>query len=129
MRKNSVKNIRINEEVHRELAEILRNDVKDPRIAPMVSITEVEVAPDLKTAKVYVSVLGDDEAAARTMDGIKSSAGYIRHLLAERLNLRYTPVLNFHLDTSIAYAINMSKKIEEVKAADAAAGHKEDEQE
>ena len=118
MRKNSVKNIRINEEVHRELAEILRNDVKDPRIAPMVSVTEVEVAPDLKTCKVWVTVMGNDEDRLRTQEGLKSASGYIRSTLAKELNMRYTPEIRFIMDDSIEYAINMSKKIDEVTAKD-----------
>ena len=66
MRKNSIKNIRINEEVYRELANIIRGDIKDPRISPMTSVVACEVAPDLKTCKAYISVLGDDEAIKNT---------------------------------------------------------------
>ena len=82
MRKRSVKNNRINEEVLRELSKIIREDVKDPRVSLMTSVTLVEVAPDLKTAKVYVSVLGDKEAGINTVKGLKSSAGFIRGKLA-----------------------------------------------
>jgi len=94
---------------------------KDPRISPMTSVMEVEVAPDLKTCKVWVTVMGDDEDRARTMEGLKSAAGYIRSTVAKELNMRYTPELRFILDDSIEYAINMSKKIDEVAAADAKA--------
>ena len=68
---------RINEEVMRELSNIIRLEVKDPRIGLMTSVVRVEVAPDLKTAKAYISVLGDDEATQKTMEGLKASSGYI----------------------------------------------------
>ena len=118
MRKGSTKNNRINEDVARVISVILREDVKDPRISPIVSVTEAIVAPDLKTAKIFISVLGSDEDGERTMEGIKTSAGYIRHQLAERLNLRNTPVLDFILDKSIAYGVDMSHKIDEVMEHD-----------
>ena len=118
MRKGSTKNNRINEDVARVISVILREDVKDPRISPIVSVTEAIVAPDLKTAKIFIPVLGSDEDGERTMEGIKSSAGYIRHQLAERLNLRNTPVLDFILDKSIAYGVDMSHKIDEVMEHD-----------
>lgn len=114
MRKNSVKNIRINEEVFRELSNIIRGELKDPRISPMTSVVSVEVAPDLKTAKAYISVLGDEDAAKKTMAGLKSCGGFIRHLLAQNLNLRNTPEITFVLDQSIAYGVRMSKLIDDV---------------
>ena len=117
MRKNSVKNTRINEEVMRELANIIRLEVKDPRISPVTSVVSVEVAPDLKTCKAYISVLGDDEAVAKTIEGLKSSAGFIRRELAHRVNLRNTPEITFVSDQSIAYAAKMSKLIDEVNAS------------
>ena len=116
MRKNSVKNTRINEEVMRELSNIIRLEVKDPRISPVTSVVSVEVAPDLKTCKAYISVLGDDEAVAKTIEGLKSSQGFIRHELAHRINLRNTPEITFVSDQSIAYAAKMSKLIDEVNA-------------
>ncbi len=116
MRKNSVKNTRINEEVMRELSNIIRLEVKDPRISPVTSVVSVEVAPDLKTCKAYISVLGDDEAVAKTIEGLKSSAGFIRRELAHRINLRNTPEISFVSDQSIAYAAKMSKLIDEVNA-------------
>ncbi len=118
MRKDSVKNIRINEEVKKELSEIIRSEVKDPRIAPWTSVIEAVVAPDLKTCKVYISVLGDEDKAKETLKGLKSSAGFIRRELAHRVNLRNTPELFFYLDTSIAYGAKMDKLINEVIAHD-----------
>lgn len=118
MRKNSVKNIRINEEVQRVLAQIIRGEIKDPRIAPMTSVVAVEVAPDLKTCKAWISVLGDEEAQADTLAGLRSAEGYIRGQLARIINLRNTPQITFIMDQSIAYGVNMSKRIEEVVASD-----------
>ena len=69
MRKNSMKNMRINEEVHRELSNIIRSEIKDPRINPMTSVVAVEVAPDLKSAKAYISVLGDEKSQKDTLAG------------------------------------------------------------
>ncbi len=117
MRKNSVKNRRINDEVLRALAAIVR-EVKDPRISPLTSVTGTEVAPDLKTCKVYVSVYGDPEAGTRTMEGLKSASRFIRGELARKVNLRNTPELTFVLDDSIAYGVAMSHRIDEVTAKD-----------
>lgn len=114
MRKNSIKSVRVNAEVQRELSNIIRNQIKDPRICPMTSVVAVEVAPDLKTCKAYISVLGDEKAQQDTMDGLNSAEGYIRRQLAAGLNLRITPQIRFILDQSIAYGIAMSKRIDEV---------------
>ena len=114
MRKNSVKNTRINGEVQRVLAEIIRGEIKDPRIAPMTSVVSVEVAPDLKTCKAWISVLGDEKAQADTLAGLRSAEGYIRNRLAKTINLRNTPQIHFIMDQSIAYGVNMSKLIDEV---------------
>ena len=116
MRKNSVKNIRINNEVMREMSMIIREDLKDPRIHPMTSVMAVEVTPDLKFAKVYVSVMGDDEAKKKTMEGLRKSASFARHQLADRMNLRNTPELTFILDNSIEYGVSMAKRIDEVNS-------------
>ena len=114
MRKNSIKNTRINEEVLRRLSEIIRSSIKDPRIHPMTSIVSVEVAPDLKTCKAYVSVLGDEQAQKDTLEGLKSAEGYIRRSLAQSTNLRHTPQIRFIMDQSIEYGVNMSHLIEQV---------------
>ena len=114
MRKNSVKNTRINGEVLKELSNIIRGDIKDPRINPMTSVVSVEVAPDLKTCKAYISVLGDEESQAKTLAGLKSAEGFIRSKLAKTVNLRNTPEIRFVLDQSIEYGVKMSKMIDEV---------------
>ena len=118
MRKNSIKNTRINGEVQLELANIIRGGIKDPRISPLTSVVAVEVAPDLKTCKAYISVLGDSEAQKATLEGLKSAEGYIRRELAHTVNLRNTPEIRFILDQSIEYGVHMSKIIDEVTAKD-----------
>lgn len=118
MRKNSIKNTRINGEVLRELSGIIRTGIKDPRIHPMTSVVSVEVAPDLKTCKAYVSVLGDEEAQRDTLAGLKSAEGYIRRELARNVNLRNTPEIRFILDQSIEYGVSMSKMIDDLNRAD-----------
>lgn len=114
MRKNSIKNTRINGEVQRELSNIIRGEIKDPRINPLTSVVAVEVAPDLKTCKAYISVLGDEESLAKTLAGLKSAEGFIRSKLAKTVNLRNTPEIRFVLDQSIEYGVKMSKMIDEV---------------
>ena len=122
MRKNSVKNTRINGEVLKELSSIIRNEVKDPRIAEMTSVVSVEVAPDLKTCKAYISVLGDEKTAADTLAGLRNAEGYIRRQLARNVNLRNTPEIRFILDQSIAYGVTMSKLIDDVIKKDSREG-------
>ena len=114
MRKNSIKNTRIKGEVQRELSNIIRGEIKDPRINPLTSVVAVEVAPELKTCKAYISVLGDEESQAKTLAGLKSAEGFIRSKLAKTVNLRNTPEIRFVLDQSIEYGVKMSKMIDEV---------------
>lgn len=114
MRKNSIKNTRINVEVQRELSNIIRGEIKDPRINPMTSVVAVEVAPDLKQCKAYISVLGDEDSQKSTLEGLRSAEGYIRKQLASTINLRNTPEIIFIIDQSIEYGVNMSKLIDEV---------------
>lgn len=118
MRKNSIKNTRINGEVQKELSTIIRNEIKDPRIHPMTSVMAVEVAPDLKTCKAYISVLGEKDAKEATIKGLTSAEGYIRRQLARNLNLRNTPEIRFILDESIEYGVNMSRLIDDVTRKD-----------
>lgn len=114
MRKNSIKNTRINMEVQRELSKVISQEMKDPRIDPMTSVIAVEVTPDLKQAKVFVSVLGSDEKKQATLEGLKSATPFIRKHLASTINLRNTPELRFYMDESIEYGVNMSKLIDDV---------------
>lgn len=115
MRKNSIKNTRINMEVQRELSQIIRMEVKDPRLSSaMTSVVSVEVSPDLKYCKAFISVLGDQEARKAVEEGLNSALGYIRRELARRVNLRNTPEIKFVLDQSIEYGVAMSRLIDDV---------------
>ena len=118
MRKNSIKNTVINMEVQRQLSTIISRGIKDPRVSPMTTVVAVEVAPDLKTAKAYISVLGNEKAQQDTIAGLRSAEGFIRRALAKSINLRNTPQITFVLDQSIEYGIAMSKKIDEVTKHD-----------
>ena len=118
MKKNSPKSRRVNEEVAHELANIIRG-LKGPRIAVMTSVMDAYVATDLKTCKVYISVMGDEEQQKKTMEGLRSAEGYIRRELAHSLNLRNTPELTFVLDRSIERGARMSRLIDEVMAQSA----------
>ena len=115
MRKNSIKNTRINGEVQRELSEIIRTEIKDPRVSgSMISVVSVEVTPELKYCTAYISVLGGEGTAEEAIAGLKSAVGYIRRELAHRINLRNTPEISFILDQSIEYGVHMSKLIDQV---------------
>ncbi|MBQ1870819.1 MAG: 30S ribosome-binding factor RbfA [Lachnospiraceae bacterium] len=116
MRKNSIKNTRINEEVLHELSNIIRGEIKDPRINEFTSVVSVEVAPDLKTCKAYISVLGDEESQKSTLEGLNSARGYIKNRLAKSINLRNTPEITFIIDQSIEYGVRMSHLIDEVNS-------------
>ena len=114
MRKNSIKNIRLNEAVRQELSILIGREVKDPRVDMMTTVTGASVATDLKTCKVYISVYGDADKKKETMEGLKSSEGFLRRMLARELNLRNTPELFFVLDESLEYGMYMSEKIDEL---------------
>ncbi|HAZ91676.1 MAG TPA: 30S ribosome-binding factor RbfA [Eubacterium sp.] len=119
MKKSSIKSTRINSEMQKELANIIRTEVKDPRVNPVLtSVVMADVATDLKTCKAYISVLGDEEAGRETIKGLQSAEGYIRMMVAKNLNLRNTPEITFVLDRSIEYGVRMSKLIDEVNKAD-----------
>lgn len=104
---------RINDEMRKELAQVLR-EVKDPRVSQaFISVTAVDVTPDLKFAKVYYSAMnGDPKEVAK---GLKSSAGYIRRQLAQTMNLRMTPELSFLEDHSIAHGAHISKLLNSIE--------------
>ena len=128
--KNSNRMSRINDEIKKEISEIILNELKDPRINAMTSVIKAEATQDLKFCKVYVSVLGDEEDKKNIMAGLKNAGGFIRHLLAERVNLRLTPQLIFKLDDSLEYSIRMSKLIDEISVkSDAPEGDDHDEKE
>ena len=112
--KNNTRMIRINDEIKKEVSEILRSELKDPRVGVITSVLKVETTNDLKYCKVYVSILGDDEKKNEVMEVLKKATGFIRKQIAMKINLRNTPELHFVIDQSIAYGVDMSRKIDEV---------------
>jgi len=112
--RNNTRMIRINDEIKRELSQLIRTEVKDPRIGALTSVIRAETTSDLKFCKVYVSVLGEKEEKDAVMKGLKNAGGFIRHMLAERVNLRNTPELIFKLDESVEYSVRMNQLINEI---------------
>ncbi len=112
--KKSIKSSKVNNSIRREMSSIIKDELKDPGIYPMTSVTGAEVTKDLKYAKIYISVLGSDKQKKDTLEGLERSKGYARHCLASRLNMRNTPELTYVLDESIEYGAMMSKRIDEV---------------
>lgn len=112
--KNNTRMIRINDEIKRELSEIIRTELKDPRMSVMTSVLKVETTNDLKYCKVYISVLGDEHQKEEVIKGLKNASGFIRKQVAMRINLRNTPEFKFELDDSLEYSIRISKLIDEV---------------
>jgi ribosome-binding factor A len=103
---------RIEEEVKRELSDIINNDLKDPRIKGLISITKVSVSRDLKHSKVYISILGKENESGDVLKALKSGRGYIRREVSHRLNLRSTPEFEFIHDHSIEQGTYISELIE-----------------
>ena len=115
---------RINEEIQRELASLIPN-VKDPRVSGLISVTAVDTTPDLRYAKIYISVL-DKNDCAQVLKGLKSASGYLRRELGHALQLRYTPELTFVRDDSIdqgAHILDMLRNPNVVKPANPANEH------
>lgn len=105
---------RVAEAIKESVGDILQNQIKDPRIG-LASVVKVQVSPDLRLAKVYVSVLGDEEARRQTLAGLESGSGFIRSELGKRLRLYRTPEVVFVMDDSIAYGVHISKLLMEIK--------------
>ena len=116
MKKNSTKNRIVSQEVRRELSRLILEEVKDPRIAQLTTVTDVYVAPDFKTAKVYVSVYGDEAVKKETFAGLRNAAPFLRSMLAKNLNMRHTPQLFFTADDSLEYGMRMDALIASVSA-------------
>jgi ribosome-binding factor A len=105
---------RVEGQLKKEISKILLEDLKDPRIG-FVTITRIELTGDIRYARIYFSILGDDKAKEESLKGIKSAVGFIRKLIAERIKLRYVPELFFKLDNSLEYSINLEKTFERIK--------------
>ena len=105
---------RVKVELKKEISKILHDDLKDPRIG-FITVTRIDLTPDLRNAKVCFSILGDEANRDLCVEGIQSAAGYIRKLIGQRLNLRYTPELSFRLDKSAEYIIELEKTFERLR--------------
>ena len=110
----------VGELLHEEISRIIQHDIKDPRLG-FVTVTGVDVSPDLRQARVYVTVLGDKVDVKNTLAGLTSSAGYFRHLLRQSLSLRHIPELNFKLDTSLEYGLHIDALLDTIKEEESGA--------
>ena len=108
---------KVQDAIQKEVSNILRNDMKDPRLG-FVTVTSVEVSDDLRHAKIFYSVLGKAEEQRKTSDALKSAQGYIRTLLAERIQLRFAPEIMFREDKSSAYSVRIEEVLNEIKEMD-----------
>lgn len=114
---------RIAEQVQRELSDIIRLELKDPRVG-MITIVDVEVSPDQSHARVFFTVLGDQSKIADTTEGLQNAAGFLRSELAHRMKLRMVPQLQFKYDESVVRGIHLSQLIDAAVAQDAARARK-----
>ncbi|RQD67798.1 MAG: 30S ribosome-binding factor RbfA [Tindallia sp. MSAO_Bac2] len=105
---------RVNEEYKKAISQLLRTELKDPRISSMTSVVSVDVTRDFSYAYIYVSVLGSKEEKESTIEGLEKSAGFVRREMGRKVSLRHTPEVIFKLDESIEYGVNMAQKIEEL---------------
>ncbi|SHH67400.1 ribosome-binding factor A [Caloranaerobacter azorensis DSM 13643] len=112
---NSKRLKRISEEIKKIVSELLKEGLKDPRISMMTSITEVEVTKDLRYAKIYVSILGDENEREETLTGLKNATGFIRKEIGNKLKIRYTPEPIFCLDKSIERGVYISQLLNKIK--------------
>lgn len=106
---------KLSEQIKKEISSIIQNGIKDPRVPLLTSVVAVEVTRDLRYAKVFISVFGDDDKKSGCIEGLKSAAGYIRKEVGSRMNIRYIPELVFELDRSIEYGMHIDKVIKEMK--------------
>ena len=117
MSKNETRLGRINEELRKEISNIITFELKDPNITGLISITKVKVTPDLKYAKVYVSII-NAKNNEKTMQGLKDSSGFIRTQIAKTVNLRVTPQLVFEFDDSIEYGMKIDSIIKNLNISE-----------
>ena len=112
-KKNSNRMSKVDEEFKREIGKIIDQDLKNTNITGLISVTKVKVSPDLKSARVYISIL-NSKSKKNTLDGLKNATGFIRKELAKRINLRYTPSLNFEIDDTMEYGARIDNILKEI---------------
>ena len=108
---------KVTEAIRQEASVIIHDKLKDPRLG-FVTISKVEIAPDFRFAKIYYSVLGNEEACNKTREALNSALGYVRKLLAQRLNLKFAPEIAFYEDHSTEYSVRIEEVLNEIKASD-----------
>lgn len=108
---------RVAHAIKREVSVIIQDELKDPRLG-FVTITDVQISADMRHAKIFFSVLGKEEDYKKTKDALDSALGYIRHLIAERIQLRFAPEIMFKEDKSSEYSIHIQKVLDEIKEKD-----------
>lgn len=109
---------KVQEFIKQEVSKIILNEMKDPRIG-FVTVTQVEATGDLRSAKIYVSLMGSDEQKAQTWTGLQKALGYIRTEIGKRIRLRFTPELSFHLDQSLDYSVKIQELLTKIKEDEA----------
>lgn len=115
---------KIQELIKQEVSSMVLRELKDPRIG-FATITQVEASGDLRHAKIFVSVMGNEEQKRQTLEGLKSALGFIRSELAKRIRLRYTPEITLHLDTTLDHSVKIQKLLDEVKKEEESHPHEE----
>lgn len=105
---------RLSEEIRRVISSSIQNDIKDPRVPILTSVTKVDVTKDLKYAKVYISVFGEQDKKEKCIEGLKSASGYIRKEVGSKIKMRHVPELSFEIDNSIEYGMHISKLLQDV---------------
>lgn len=118
MPKDYPRSRRIAEQIQRELSEVIRLELKDPRVTGMITITDVEVTRDQSHAKIFFTILGDAARVEETTEGLKRASGFLRSELAHRLLLRTVPQLEFKYDASVERGVKLSRLIDEAVASD-----------
>lgn len=111
---SSTRNARIAEEIRKEISDIISNKLKDPRVSGMISITKTSLTKDMRYAKVYISVLGNDEDKNQVLAGLRNASGFIRKEIGQRIKIRYTPEIIFEIDNSIEYGMRISNILKEI---------------
>jgi ribosome-binding factor A len=111
------RSIRVGDLIRREVSFILEKELRDPRLG-FVTVTGTDVTPDLRSARIYVSVLGDDDKVKENLKALKGAEKYVRYLIAERIRLKYVPEISFHIDQSQIYGERIDRILKEVKQDD-----------
>jgi len=107
---------RIAEEIKKAASEIINNDLKDPRIQGLISVTKVDVTKDLRNAKIYVSIYGDEKIKKKSFAGLKNAENFIRYEIGKKVFIKYLPEITFEYDDSIEHSIRISKLLDEVNS-------------